>query len=75
MSYSGYPVSCLVHDVINVLFLRKRRLLEGHGYFRTLSGKYHDGHGMVVDPKEFSYGELKQKLENSKRLEVKNGDR
>lgn len=65
MSYSGYPTSCLVHDAVNVLFRRKRRLLESHGWFRTLSGKYHDGHGTVVDPREFSYKELKRRLERS----------
>lgn len=66
MSYSGYPTSCLIHDIANKLFFRKQRLLEEHGYFRTLSGKYHDGHGTIIDLKELSYKELKQRLEETK---------
>lgn len=61
MATSGYPLSCIAHDVCNHIF-RKRRLLESYGYYKTMSGEYHDGHGNFIDARKMTYKELKNKL-------------
>lgn len=63
MTGACYPLSCRIHDINNKLFFRKRKLLEDYGYYKTASGKWHDGHISHIEPRKMTYKELKEFLE------------
>lgn len=62
MTDGGYPFACMVHDLCNYLFCKKRKLLENNGWYKTMSGLYTDGHGNILNPRDYTYTQLKQRL-------------
>jgi hypothetical protein len=62
MSYSGYPLKKWLKEKFST---KKSALLRKHGFFRTLSGGWYDGHCRIFDKQcihNTSYDQLKKLL-------------